>query len=409
MKLRPTAALGILALCATLAAPSVPVSAAGDTILFGSAVSLTGSLTKEGHLTQEGYDFWKNYVNAHGGLKVGGKSYKVEIKYYDDESKPAAAAQLAERLIDQDHVNFILGPYGSGTAFTVAQLVERKKMPMVEGNGAAEKIFSQGFKYTFAVLSPAKRYLEGILEMSKSQKPAAQTVAITAASDSFSQEVAQGAAEWATSHGMKVVYNNKYPDTATDVSSIVSAVKASNPDVILNAGHLQDALLVHKGLKEQNVSARVYGYSVGPDTPDFANSLGKDANDVFGGAQWSDAVKYRADHPGFYASAKEYAKAFEAVYHHRPDYHNAESTAACLAFQYALQAAGTLDTEKVRDALAKLDVTTFYGIIKFDNRGMNVYKPMVTNQIQNGRLVTVWPRGLAEAPVKYPAPPWGQR
>ena len=409
MKLRATAALGMLALCATIAAPSVPVSAAGDTILFGSAVSVTGSLAKEGKLTQEGYDFWKNYVNAHGGLKVGGKAYKVDIKYYDDESKPATAAQLTERLIDQDHVNFILGPYGSGTAFTVAQMVERKKMPMVEGNGAAEKIFSQGFKYTFAVLSPAKRYLEGLLDMAKSQKPAAQTVAITAASDAFSQEVAQGAAEWATAHGMKVVYNNKYPDTATDVSSIVSAVKATNPDVILNAGHLQDALLVHKVLKEQNVQAKIYGYSVGPDTPDFTNSLGKDANYVFGGAQWSDAVKYRADKPGFYNSAKDYAKAFEAVYHHRPDYHNAESTAACLAFQYALQNAGTLDTEKVRDALQRLDVTTFYGILKFDSRGMNVYKPMVTNQIQNGRLVTVWPRGLAEAPVKYPAPPWGQR
>ena len=409
MKLRPTAALGILALCATLAAPSVPVSAAGDTILFGSSVSLTGSLAKEGKLTQEGYDFWKNYINAHGGLKVGGKTYKVEIKYYDDESKPATAAQLAERLIDQDHVNFILGPYGSGTAFTVAQMVERKKMPMVEGNGAAEKIFSQGFKYTFAVLSPAKRYLEGILDMSKQQKPAAQTVAITAASDAFSQEVAQGAAEWAAAHGMKVVYNNKYPDTATDVSSIVSAVKATNPDVILNAGHLNDALLVHKGLKEQNVLAKIYGYSVGPDTPDFANSLGKDANYVFGGAQWSDAVKYRADRPGFYKTAKEYAKAFEAVYGHRPDYHNAESTAACVAFQYAIQNAGSLDTEKVRDALQKLDITTFYGIIKFDSRGMNVFKPMVTNQIQNGRLVTVWPRGLAEAPVKFPTPPWGQR
>jgi branched-chain amino acid transport system substrate-binding protein len=401
-----------LALTVALASSTArvqPAAAAGDTILFGAAVSLTGSLTKEGHLTQEGYDFWKDYINAHGGMKVGGKSYKVDIKYYDDESKPATAASLAERLIDQDHVNFILGPYGSGTAFTVAQLVERKKMPMVEGNGAAEKIFSQGFKYTFAVLSPAKRYLEGVLDMSKHMKPAPQSVAITAASDAFSQEVAQGAAEWAQTHGLKVVYNNKYPDTATDVSSIVSAVKAANPDIILNAGHLQDALLVHKGLKEQNVLAKVYGYSVGPDTPDFTNSLGKDANYVFGGAQWSDAVKYKANRGGFYPTAKTYAAAFEKQYKHRPDYHNAESTAACLAFQYAIQDAGTLDTEKVRDALAKLDVTTFYGIIKFDTRGMNVFKPMVTNQIQNGRLVTVWPAGLSEAPVKYPAPPWGQR
>jgi branched-chain amino acid transport system substrate-binding protein len=408
MKLRPTAALGILALCASLAAPSTPAAAAGDTILFGSPVSLTGNLTKEGHLTQEGYELWKNYVNAHGGIKVGGKTYKVDIKYYDDESKNDTSAQLAERLIDQDHVNFLLGPYGSGTSFTVANIAERKKIPMVEGNGAAERIFMQGFKYTFGVLSPAKRYLEGIIDMSRAQKPAAQTVAITAASDAFSQEVAQGAAAYATAHGMKVVYNNKYPDTATDVSSIISALKQTNPDLILNAGHLQDALLVHKGLKEQNVMAKAYGYSVGPDTPDFAGSLGKDANDVFGGAQWSDAVKYKGI-PGFYRTAPEYAKAIQDAYHHRADYHNAESTAACLAFQYAIQRAGSLDPEKVRDALAKLDVTTFYGIIKFDPRGLNLYKPMVVNQIQNGRLTTVWPRFTADGKPVYPAPPWGQR
>ncbi|BDE06724.1 branched-chain amino acid ABC transporter substrate-binding protein [Vulcanimicrobium alpinum] len=395
-------------LCTTLTAPIAPVSAAGDTIVFGSPVSLTGSLTKEGHLTQEGYEFWKDYVNSHGGIKVGSKSYKVEIKYYDDESKPATAAQLAERLIDQDHVNFILGPYGSGTAFTVAQMVERKKIPMVEGNGAAEKIFSQGFRYTFGVLSPARRYLEGVLEMATKQKPRPQTVAITAASDAFSQEVAQGAADWAAAHGLKVVYNNKYPDTATDVSSIVSALKATNPDIILNAGHLQDALLVQKGLKEQNVSAKIYGYSVGPDTPDFTNTLGKDANGVYGGAQWSEAVKYKGD-PGFYRTAREYAEAFDKVYHHRPDYHDAESTATCLAFQYAIEKAGSLEPEKVRNALTKLDQVTFYGILKFDSRGLNVFKPMVVNQIQNQKLVTVWPSGLAAAPPKYPTPPWGER
>ncbi|HEX3467335.1 MAG TPA: amino acid ABC transporter substrate-binding protein [Candidatus Elarobacter sp.] len=409
MQLRPTATVLAFAIFATLAAPSIPVAAAGgDTILFGAPVSLTGSLTKEGHLTQEGYELWKNYVNAHGGIKVGGKTYKVDIKYYDDESKNDTSAQLAERLIDQDHVNFLLGPYGSGTSFTVAGIAERKKIPMVEGNGAAEKIFNQGFKYTFGVLSPARRYLEGILALGKAQKPAAHTVAITAASDAFSQEVAQGAAAWAAANGMQVVYNNKYPDTATDVSSIISAVKAANPDIILNAGHLQDALLVQKGLREQNVMAKIYGYSVGPDTPDFATSLGNDANDVMGGAQWSESVKYHGD-PGFIRTAPEYAKAIEDAYHHHADYHNAESTAACLAFQYALERAGSLDPDKVRDALAKLDVTTFYGIIKFDSRGLNVYKPMVVNQIQKGRLLTVWPTGLAATKVIYPAPPWGQR
>jgi len=171
---------------------------------------------------------------------------------------------------------------------------------------------------------------------------------------------------------------------------------------------LQDALLIHKGLKEQNVQAKIYAYSVGPDTPDFVNSLGKDANFVYGGAQWSEAVKYQGQ-AGFYKSAMDYANAFDAVYHHRPDYHNAESTAACLAFQYALQKAGTLDSEKVRDALQSLDIVTFYGIIKFDSRGLNVFKPMVVNQIQHGKLVTVWPEFTANGKPMYPAPPWAQR
>lgn len=401
--------IAAFAVAALGAQPIVPARAADDTIVFGSAVSLTGSLNKEGKLTQEGYDFWVNYVNAHGGLKVGGKRYKVAIKYYDDESKPANAAQLAERLIDQDHVNFILGPYGSGTTFTVAQMVERKKIVMVEGNGAAEKVFNQGFKYTFGVLSPAKRYLERVIEMALTIKPRPKTLAISAASDAFSLEVQQGVVEYAKAHGIDVVYANKYPDTATDVSSVISAIKASNPDLILNAGHLQDALLIQKGLKEQNVLAKAYAYSVGPDTPDFTNSLGRDANAVFGAAQWSESVRYKADRGGFYKTAPDYANAFAAAYHHRPDYHNAESTAACLAFQDALQDAGALDSDKVRDALSRLNVITFYGLIKFDSRGLNVYKPMVVNQIQNGKLLTVYPPVDAVAKLVYPAPPWNQR
>ena len=137
-------------------------------------------------------------------------------------------------------------------------------------------------------------------------------------------------------------------------------------------------------------------------------ALGKDADYVYGGSQWTPQVKYT---PAFYLTVPKYVDAYKAKYPGLgdPDYHVAESTAACLAFQYAIEAAGSLDTEKVRDALAKLDKTTFFGILKFDSRGINVFKPMVVNQIQNGRLVTVYPPGLAEAKVKYPTPPWGQR
>jgi branched-chain amino acid transport system substrate-binding protein len=403
--------LGWTALAAAFALganAAVPVRADDSTLVFGAAVAATGAQAREGQLTREGYDFWRDYVNAHGGLRIGGKTYKVEIAYADDESNPQTAARLVEKFISQDHVNFILGPYGSADTATAAAVVERLKVPMVEGNGAAEAIFNQGYKYTFAVLSPGKRYLQGVLEMALAGKTKPQTVAIATANDAFSVEVGQGAADYATAHGLKVVYQNKYPANTTDVSAVVSAIKATNPDIILNGGHLEEALLLHRTFKEQNVNAKIYAYSVGPDTPDFRKTLGRDADYVFGGTQWSPTAKYHGV-AGFIGESKEYAAQFAKRYGHVPDYHNAESTAACLAFQYALQKADSLDPQKVRDALASLDVVTFYGILKFDQRGINVYKPMAVNQIQHGDLKTVWPTGVQDAQPAYPTPPWGQR
>ena len=401
--------LGALFAVAALAT-SIPVIARADdgTITFGAALAATGSTAREGELTKEGYEFWKDYVNAHGGMKVAGKTYKVDITYADDESNPQTAARLVEKFVSQDKVNFILGPYGSANSASAAAVVERLKVPMVEGNGSAEKIFSQGFQYTFAVLSPARRYLEGIIEMALLQKPYPRTVAIATANDAFSVEVGQGAADYATAHHLQVVYNNKYPADATDLSSVVSGIKAVNPDIVLNGGHLQEALLLQRSFKEQNVNAKAYGYSVGPDTPDYRKTLGKDANYVFGGTQWSPTAKYQGA-PGFIRDSKTYAALFQKKYGHIPDYHNAESTATCLAFQYAIQKARSLDPKAVRDALASLDVITFYGILKFDSRGINVYKPMAVNQIQNGQLMTVWPLGVQNAKPMYPTPPWNKR
>lgn len=410
MNLRRFSTLGAVVLAVAFAVPTVPspVKAADDTIVFGAALASTGRDAREGVLTKEGYEFWKDYVNARGGIKVAGKTYKVDIKYADDETNPQTAARLVEKFIDQDHVNFILGPYGSAATATAAAVVERKKMPMVEGNGSAERIFSQGYKYTFAVLSPARRYLEGILDLALHEKQKPQTVAIVSANDAFSVEVAQGAMDYANAHRLKVVYNKAYPADTTDVSGVVSAIKAANPDVILNGGHLQDAILLQKGFKEQNVNAKAFGYSVGPDTPDFRKTLGKDADYVFGGTQWSPTAKYKGV-PGFITDSKTYAAQFEKKYGHVPDYHNAESTATCLAFQYALEKAGSLDPQKVRDALAALDVVTFYGILKFDQRGINIYKPMAVNQIQKDMLVTVWPTGVQNAKPAYPTPDWSKR
>jgi branched-chain amino acid transport system substrate-binding protein len=391
------------------AAPPVPAAPKGGpaprgrTLLFGAAVSLSGAQSKEGLLTQEGYDFWARYVNADGGLIINGMRYPVAIRYLDDSSSPPATARAAETLISKEHIDFLLGPYGSAETFAAAAVAERHGVPLISSGGSAERTFNEGYRYVFGVQSPARKYLTGIIELAVRREPRPQTVAISAASDAFSREVQQGAVQSANDHGLHVVYADNYSDDPASITAAATAIVAKHPDVILNAGHLQDALILHRALESQGADAKMYGYSVGPDTPQFRTALGASAQAVLGSAQWSAAVNYRAE-PGFYRTAQAYARAFSAQYGHAPDYHDAEATAAGLAYGYALQRAHSIERKAVRNALARLNVTTFFGQIKFDSRGINIYKPMVVNQIQDANLVTVYPYRLANARPIYPAP-----
>jgi len=264
---------------------------AADTIVFGAAISITGKTAKEGGYTRDGYQIAIDKINEMGGIKVGGKTYKLELKYYDDETKPERTAQLIEKLINEDKVNLILGPYGSSPTGTAAPLAERYKIPMVEANGSAEAIFSKGYKYTFMILSPAKLYLRGIIDAVRAKDPSAKTVAILGENEAFSKEVAGGAAEYAKEKGMTVVYDELYPTNAQDVSALLTAIKGKNPDIILGSGHLQDSLLIVKQSKDLGVSPKAMGFSVGPSSPEFRANLGKAADYVFGATQWTEALK----------------------------------------------------------------------------------------------------------------------
>ncbi len=377
----------LLAACGT----STPSTTTGSTIIFGAAVSLTGAQSFEGKLTKQGYDLWL-----------------VDIKYEDDQSKADISATLVQKLITDERANFILGPYGSSATATDAIVVERNGIPMVEANGAAQAIFSHGYKFTFGVLSPANKYLTGVLDMAATLSPKPTTIAMLAANDNFSLEVAKAIADYAPTKGMQIVFTKQYPAAAPDVSSLISQAKQANPDIVLNSGHLAEAIAINKSAKQLGLNAKIFAYSVGPSTPDFVTALGADANYVYDGSQWTPQVKYT---PTFYLSVADYVKAYQAKYGSSdpPDYHVAESTAACLAFQKAIENAGSLDPSKVRDALASLDVMTFFGQIKFDSRGINIYKPMVVEQIQNGTHYTVFPPSVANGKPQYPTPSWSSR
>ena len=388
-----------------------PVPCLGaDTIVLGAAISMTGKTAKEGEYTRDGYQFAIDTINQAGGIKVGDKSYKLALKYYDDESKSERTAQLFEKLVNEDKVNFLLGPYASAPTATAAPIAEKYKIPMVEANGAAESMFNKGYKFSFMVLSPAKLYLRGIIDVVRQKDPDLKTVAILGENEPFSKEVVAGAAEYAKQLKMDVVYHELYPSNTQDVSSLLTNIKAKNPQLILGAGHLQDSLLIVKQAKDLGVSPKAMGFSVGPSSPEFRANLKHDADYLFGATQWTSSLKYVGEDP--WKTSQAYAKSFKAKYpsYGVIPYHVAESSAALIVYQKAIEKAGTLDPKKVRDAIAALDVMTFYGKIKFDSRGVNIYKPMAAERLQaDGNKYTVYPTEVAEKEAIYPMPPWNQR
>ena len=397
----------MLAACGT---PWSGSSAADDPIVFGATIPITGPKAEEGRYTRDGYQFYIDTLNQRGGIVVGGRAYKVRLHYYDDASDPARVGPLYERLIAQDRVTFLLGPYSSQLTVAAIPIAEKNRVPMVAAHGSAESLYSQDNRYTFSIVSPARNYLRGIIALVLAKDPSLRTVALLGADEPFSHEVLDGAAEYATEHNLTVISQALYPVNTGDVRDLLTAVKRGNPDLVLVAGHLQDAILIVKQAKELGVTPKAIGFTSGPSTPEFRANLQKDADYIFGATQWTSALHYSGI--GLWATPRDYAAAFQAAHrdYAQVPYQTAESTAALIAFQHAIEQAGSLDSEAVRAAFANLDVMTFYGRIKFDARGVNMYKPMAVEQLQpDGKIYTVFPSDVAEKAALYPMPPWNRR
>jgi branched-chain amino acid transport system substrate-binding protein len=394
-----TASSLVMAGCGSKGEEKTVGAAESGTLAIGASLSLTGKLAREGLLTKEGYQLCQEKVNAKGGLDIGVKKVKLAIQYQDDTSKPDVAAQLVDQFNDKG-VKLILSSYGSANTEAQAAVVERNGQLMADSAGADNAIFSKGYKRTFAVLSPATEYASAIVKaIAELATPKPKSVVFLSADDGFSKTVSEGGTKTAKGLGFTVLGTQFFPNGATDVSSALTKVKGQKPDVIIGSVHLVEGVAIVKQAKELGVTPSGFGETVAPPTPDFAKSLGALAENVLGSSQWTEATK---GEDKYFGTAKDYAKDVQAKFGHKPEYHNAEATAACLAFVLAVEKAGTSDVNKVRDTLAALDTESFFGRIKFDATGQNTFKPMSVIQIQKGNAVTVWPKEAAEAEMIWP-------
>ncbi len=389
-------ALGSLALFTAVATSA---AFAQETLKLGAAVSLTGPFSREGQLLRDGYDLWKDSVNAQGGLKVGGKTYKVDIVYYDDESKAQTSARLTERLITEDKVAFLFGPYSSGIATATAAISERYKVLSLAPMATANSLYSRGYKYIFTPSPMADSGLFPLLELAAGFSPKPTKIAIVGPDDLFPNVTGEGAAKRAAQLGLTVVYTGKYPKTAAELSSVATQLKAADPDVVLATGYAQDTILLLKSMQELRVQPKMIGLAMSVGVEDFRTALGAGAEGIMGVDYWVPTLTYKD--PVFGDSAG-FAKAFEAKYKKPPTYHAASGAAAGVVLQLALQKANSLDADAVRAAMLSMEGTTFYGPYKFADNGVNTKATLNASQILGGAPKVIFPSEVRQLPPAYP-------
>ncbi|HEV8676490.1 MAG TPA: amino acid ABC transporter substrate-binding protein [Methylomirabilota bacterium] len=392
---RPSLAFGLLTAAAVVAFAAAPSLAQGP-IRIGASLSLTGTYAAPGQNHHRGYQLCVKQVNDKGGVL----GRKIEFVLYDDQSQPATGVRLYEKLITQDKVDLVLGPYSSPISEAVANVNEKYKTPMVAPMASTTSIFKKGRKFIFMVQSPAEVYLEGLLDVAA--KKGLKTVALINEDTLFPKATIQGTVELAKKKGLQVVFVEAYPKGNTDFSAILTKVGASKPDVLGAATYFDDAVAITRQMKELNVNPKMYGVTVGGDLPKFYELLGKNAEFVYGASQWEPELPY----PG----SKEFVEAHRREFPGADlSYHTAGGYAGCQILVEAIRQAGSLDGEKIREAILKLDLNTVYGGFKVDPDGFQISHKMIMFQWQEGKKVIVWPDELATGPIRFPTPPWPQR
>jgi len=375
------------------------------TIELGAALSATGIYASNGNNTKNGYEFAVKKINDAGGVKIGGKCYHFAIKYYDDESTPARAAQLVERLIDQDKVKFILGPYSSPLAKAILPVTEKYKTPIVQGEAASRSLFTQGYKYHFGIIATSEKYLAPIVDIAADRAknagkdPSTVKVAMIFQDDPFSLDVRSGVVDALKKYKMTAVVDDRMPKDLNDITGFFTKVKALKPDVLLISGHEKGAATAAREMAEMKIEVPLVGMThceAAKLTVDFPKS----AEGFVCPTQWDETMKASDK---LFGTAAEYNKAMQAAYKYKVvPYQTADASAAVYVWKDAFERAQSLDQEKVREALTKTDMQTFAGAIRFNPDGSNPVKEMAMRQIQGSKYKVVWPLKMAAEKLVYP-------
>lgn len=374
---------------------------AAETVKVGVLLPLTGSQAKFGEIEKRSYQMAADEINAKGG--VNGK--KIELLFEDDTGKPDVGRSGVEKLISREKVPVITGGYSSSVTAAAVPVAQQFKVPFVISTGSADDITEKGYDYVFRINPPASEYPNAVKSFLQGVAKDVKTVALLYENSAFGQSSSKSFEKDAAALGLKIVVKEGYQAGAIDFKPILTKVKAANPDMLYMVSYVMDASLLMRQSKELRINPKIFvGGAAGFTLPEFAKSAGDAAEGVYSATLWVDTLPF----PG----ARDYSKKFQKKYGSETEYHGAEAYAAMYVVADALKRAKSISPKDVRDALAKTDMKTAFGPVKFVSYGKKTQQNKLDTymvQWQKGELAAVWPKNVATKKYIYPTPHWDKR
>ena len=374
-------------------------------IKTGIPVSLSGQFATQGQQALAGLTAWVEYVNDGGGLDVGGESHPVTLTHYDDGSLAEGAQQATERLINQDKVDLLFGPYSAGLTTAAADVANEHERLLWNHGGAGDALYARGHRNVIGVLTPADRYLAGVLPLIRQVNPAAnKAVILRIDTGAFARIAARTVETGAEEMGFTIDLDLRYRPSQFQFREIARHVGELGPDVVVAVGRIRHDIAAARALAGLPNRNRI-GMAVVVAAPisEFAMALGSSVDGFVGPSQWEPQVSVSTPDVGPPpATVMQFMERAGQAHSVPVDYPMAQAFASGLVVQRSIEEAGSVDEKALRQVAGNLDFTTFYGRFRIDESGRQVGRSVALVQRQEGRKAVVWPPEQAEAPLRYP-------
>jgi branched-chain amino acid transport system substrate-binding protein len=362
-----------------------------EPIRIGTTQSLTGQYQDFGTEQLRGLQMWVGDINSRGALL----GRPVELVYYDDGSDANNSVKLYKKLIEQDKVDLLVGPYSSDLTLAASSVAEEHNMLMLTTAASAEGIWSRGYRNVIGIDVPTGDYLSALASGPASSQ-GATTVALIYVNTEFGNEVAIGARRQAAAVDLRIVLDESYDENQRDFSALAQRLREAKPDVILGISYLNDSVALVRALKKAGVKPKMLAFTVGPALHEFGDQLGADAEGVVGIVQWLRSVRL--------SGAQDFAYRYRRTYGNNPAVHAAIGYSAGQVIESAVRLAGTTEHDAVREQLLTMQFNSLLGQYNVNETGRQIGKKNYLLQWQDGRRRLVEPKTLAESKLIYPMP-----